>query len=323
MAKKINPDTPWSTVIEEVEFDPVFILGDHRSGTTLLYQLLAKSQCFNFVSFYHILHYREILKHHLHNETQAAKKRLQAKLTRLGLTDRIFDRVRVTPELPEEYGYVLWENAPFWYLPRLNRRNKGNLIRLAKKVQFTSHAKKPLLLKNPWDYPNFAYLKSAFPEAKFVFIHRNPISVINSKIKAMRSALHKKNPYTALLAPGYARLFHHPVQLVLARLIFSDRLKLGLRLLTSYSDLAARYYRKHIQKLSPDDFIAINYERLCQSPAQVIAQVLEFLNLSSKAQVSFDNLINPRPVRLLPEIEQALPEIRQQLRPVLSLHGYD
>lgn len=139
----------------------------------------------------------------------------------------------------------------------------------------------------------------------------------------MRSALRQKNPYTALLAPGYGRLFDHPVQLALARLIFSKRLKLGLRLLTSYSDLAARYYRKNIQKLSVGDYIAINYENLCQSPAQVIAQILDFLQIGTSPRVSFERLINPRPLRLLPETEESLPEIRQQLKPVLSLHGYD
>lgn len=152
------------SLIEDAQFEPIFILGDHRSGTTLLYQLLAKAKSFNFVSFYHIVHFHEILEHHVHNRAQSAKNQLQAKLTRLGLTDRIFDRVKVTPDLPEEYGYLLWENAPFWYLPKLNRRNQANLIRLAQKVQYTSENDKPLLLKNPWDFPNFARLKSAFPK---------------------------------------------------------------------------------------------------------------------------------------------------------------
>ncbi len=318
-----EPDTPWLNLIEDTQFDPIFILGDHRSGTTLLYQLLSRAQCFNYVSFYHIIHFQEILKQYYLNETPLARRRLKTKLSSSDLTDRIFDRVKVTPDLPEEYGYILWEKAPFWYLPRLNPRNQDNLVRLAQKVQYTSESQKPLLLKNPWDYPNFSFLKSAFPQAKFIFIHRNPISVINSKIKAMRSALHRKNPYTALLAPGYSRLFDHPFQLSLARLIFSKRLKLGLRLLTGYSDYAARYYKKQIQKLSTDDFIAINYEKLCQTPARVIGKILDFFQLSSSARISFEHLVNPRPLRLLPEIEESLTEIRQQLQPVLSLHGYD
>lgn len=139
----------------------------------------------------------------------------------------------------------------------------------------------------------------------------------------MRSALYRKNPCTALLAPGYSRLFDHPVQLSIARLIFLKQLKLGLRLLTSYSDFAARYYNKHIQKLSTDDFIAINYEKLFQSPGRVIGKILDFIQLGSPVRVSFEQLVNPRPLRLLAEIEESLPEIRQQLQPVLSLHGYD
>lgn len=129
-----EPDTPWLNMIEDTHFDPIFILGDHRSGTTLLYQLLSRAKCFNYVTFYHIVHFREILKQYFHKQTPLTKHRLKAKSSSSDLTDRIFDRVKVTPSLPEEYSYILWEQAPFWYLPRLNPRNKDNLVKLAQKV---------------------------------------------------------------------------------------------------------------------------------------------------------------------------------------------
>src|SRR3972149_9521711 len=98
-------------LIQDIDFDPIFILGDHRSGTTLLYQLLASTQYFNYANFYHITHYDEILQNHIKGNTASAKEKLNQLLQSLGLHDRIFDGVRVSPDLPEEYGYILWRGG--------------------------------------------------------------------------------------------------------------------------------------------------------------------------------------------------------------------
>jgi hypothetical protein len=47
------PDKPYLNLLEKVDFCPIFIMADHRSGTTLLYQTLVATDCFNFIKSYH------------------------------------------------------------------------------------------------------------------------------------------------------------------------------------------------------------------------------------------------------------------------------
>ena len=42
-------DEKYMELLSKVKFSPIFIMGDHRSGTTLLYKILAATECFNFV----------------------------------------------------------------------------------------------------------------------------------------------------------------------------------------------------------------------------------------------------------------------------------
>lgn len=320
--KLIDKDSSLLPLLEDVDFEPIFILGDHRSGTTILYQLLTSTQFFNYTSFYNITRYEQMLYNRVIGATEDAKEELGQLLISLGVEDRTFDRIKVYPDLPEEYGYILWRNAPFWYLPRLNRRNLPNLINLSKKVQFTQSPARPMLLKGPWDFPNFRFAKGAIPSARFIFIHRQPLRVINSKLKGMRSALAKKNPYTALLAPGYARLFRRPLQLFLARILFSSRFGIGLHLLTQYSLQAIKYFLEYIGSLSYEEHISIRYEDLCHDPEMTINRILKHFGLHVKKNLAYDALIRPRSPNFLPEIKQNYKQIQKRLEPVLSRYGY-
>ena len=99
--------TPYDEVLQDVTFRPLFIIGDHRSGTTLLYQLLAKTECFNVVNTYHVICYDEIVANHALGCEQAAQGALADLLAARGLLNRVIDDVQVSPDLPEEYGFVL------------------------------------------------------------------------------------------------------------------------------------------------------------------------------------------------------------------------
>jgi hypothetical protein len=319
----IDQDRPLLPLLKNIDYEPIFILGDHRSGTTILYQLLTSAGCFNYVSFYNIARYEQVLHNHVIGATEDVKEELERLLISLGVEDRIFDRVKVSPDLPEEYGYILWRNAPFWYLPRLNRRNLPNLIELNKKIQFTQNPERPVLLKGPWDFPNFMFAKRAFPTARFIFIHRHPLRVINSKLKGMRSALAKKNPYTALLAPGYARLFRRPLQLFFARILFSSNFNLGLRLVTQYSLQAIGYFLTHVGSLSREEYISVKYEDLCQDPERTINRILNHFRLHAIMNPAYDELIKPRSPNFLPEIQQKYEQILKRLEPVIYRYGYN
>src|SRR4051812_34666393 len=101
------PDQKHLHLLENVTFRPVFIIGDHRSGTTLLYQMLAATGHFNVVTAYDVIQYDSLLQAHLDGKTDQAKSKLNYEFAAVGLTDRVIDGVRVSADLTEEYGFVI------------------------------------------------------------------------------------------------------------------------------------------------------------------------------------------------------------------------
>ena len=203
---KDNPisDQPYLDLLPKVDFSPIFIMGDHRSGTTLLYKTLVATGCFNFVRAYHIIKYDEILSNHINQTENRAIQELEELFKSLGISDRTIDQVMVTPNLPEEYGFIL--NNVAGNETCITPQNLPIFQQLCRKIQLASDPDKLLLLKNPWDLPQFMYVKSVIPTAKFIFIHRHPIHVINSKLKAARTLLSDWNDYTALIARWYKQI---------------------------------------------------------------------------------------------------------------------
>ena len=262
-----KPDRVYLELLEKVNFNPIFIIAEHRSGTTLLYKTLVATECFNFVKAYHIIRYDEIIFNHINKIENQRSKELGQELKSLGLDNRVIDNVEITPDLPEEYGFVL-DNAG--YESYLNPENLHIFEELCKKIQFISTPEKPLLLKNPWCFPHFMYLKSIFVQAKFIFIHRHPIHVINSKLKAARSILSSRNEYTLLLSRKYKEIFSNPLKTFLFRLFYSSYFDLGLRRVTEEKVRLTNYFLENIGNLRETDYVSVTYEELCNTPQETI-----------------------------------------------------
>ncbi|HAA28241.1 MAG TPA: sulfotransferase [Cyanobacteria bacterium UBA8553] len=321
-SKDINciADESYLNLLPEVNFSPIFIMGDHRSGTTLLYKTLVATEYFNFVRAYHVIKYDEILFNHVNHTENHAHQELKELLKSLGMKDRVIDNVEVTPDLPEEYGFIL-KNAG--YESHLNTDNLALFTQLCRKIQFISNPDKPLLLKNPWCFPHFIYIKNAFPEAKFIFIHRHPIHVINSKLKATRSILTARNAYTSLLSQQYVQIFENPMQRFVYRLFYSTYFDLGLRRVTEQSVQSTTYFLQNVDSLQKTNYVSVKYEDLCKQPEATIHKIMGFLGLEQKSTLAYDTLIEPRPLKLLPEVERKNDEIRHKLQPYFTYHGYE
>lgn len=313
-------DHPYLDSLSKVDFNPIFILGDHRSGTTLLYKILVATRCFNFVKAYHIIKYDEILSNHLNQTESQAIQELEKLFKSLGISDRAIDQVVATPELPEEYGFIL--NNVAGDDSRITPRNLPIFQQLCQKIQLISDAEQALLLKNPWDFANFIYVKNAIPDAKFIFINRHPIHVINSKLNAARTLLSSWNPYTALIAREYTQIFRNPVQRYFYQLLYSNYFDLGLRRVTQQSIESTTYFLENVESLPDKDHLCLRYEDLCQAPEATILKILGFLKLESRADLDYDSLIKVRPLKLLPEVRGKSDEICQKLQPYLTFHGY-
>jgi len=312
-------DNQYIDVIKDVGFTPFFILGDHRSGTTLLYKLLSQTKCFNIVTAYHVIKYQEILANHLEGNTESARGELAASFAELGIKDRVIDGMAVTPDFPEEYGFVIDPGSR----PQLNERTLPKFVELCSKVQFTADAARPLLLKNPWDSLRFPYIKKVFPACRFVFIHRHPAAIINSQMQAIRSLVGSRNGYAALTARWYRDLFDNPIRLAGARLLFSTRAHLLERIVARHIVRLVSTFMENRELLTTRDCLSLRYEDLCEDPDGNIGRALDFLGVQHRSTESYKAYIDRRKSQLLPEANAAFHRIHDRLEPYLTLHGYE
>lgn len=313
-------DKPYLDLCSKIDFNPIFIMGEHRSGTTLLYQTLMATEYFNCVRAYHIIKYDEILSNYINQTENKVRLELQELFKSLGISDRMIDSVVATPDLPEEYGFI-FRNAG--YKPYLNPENLSLFIELCRKIQFISNPNKPILLKNPWCFSHFKFVKDTFPKAKFIFIHRHPIHVINSKLKAVRLLFSTKSAYTTLIDQDYSKIWNNPLKKLRYQFLYSNYFDIGLRLVTKSSVESTTYFLENINSLPKRDYIFLGYEELCQFPESSIIKILNFVGLQAKPVLEYDKLIKKRPIQLLPEVSRKYREICQKLEPYFNYHIYD
>ena len=319
-AERTERDREHIGMLDGVDFDPIFIMGDHRTGTTVLYEVLGATQCFNVVTAHHIIDFGELLHQYVNKTTDDRKAQLSALFKDKGLRDRGLDGVQATPDTPEEYGFILRNER---YRPKLKPGNLASLIELCKKVQLTSDPSRPVLLKNPWDFLNFKFVREAFPDSKFIFIHRNPINTINSQLRSTRSLMSTKNEYVAQVAGWYRELFRRPLRLRMARSLFSPHFNLGLRIVTRHVNLATKYFLDHVSSLPQSSYVSVRYEDLCEEPRQTINTILDGLGLKGEASVEYGAMINVRSGSLLDEVERSRESIFRKMRGYFEYFGYE
>ena len=345
MPEFLNLDKPYLHLLQAVKFRPIFILGLARSGTTLLYKLLTQSQSFNYIQAYHIVKYDEILFNYFEQQEVQARADLNNQYKALGVKNRIFDHVPVDSTFPGEYRVILqnkgtllnWRRDFWTYFKQVLKGDRVSelffealklspesmtlMVESCRKVQLISDPNKPLLLKNPLDFNNFIYLKNIFPTAKFIFIYRDPIDILNSQIKALMSVLGSQNSYLNVQSKLYQGLTRNPfIFPVLKAAISSGQMtEILLGILQKNLIQAVDFFNTNIGFLAHDDHIIVTYERLCTHPNQIITQIFDFLQTSPTLTLDYKKAIAPRPRKLLSELENNYPKIRQQLQSYRSL----
>ena len=241
--------------LEDVPIRPIFIMGNARAGTTILYQVLTKTGSFNYVSAYHLIRYHEILDNELRGTTEEAKRELSELFQSLGVSEARFDGVGVDPDFPEEYGFHLGQ-----FRFQLTRKTLPMFLELCRKVQLVSGNDKPILLKNPWDYRRFLFIKEVLPQSKFVFIHREPVDVTSSLLRAMRTLLKERNEYHALMAGSYRRMMESGWKRRLLGRVFGSTL--GAKIVARQFATTAHYFVENVSKL-PSSATSRSATRIC------------------------------------------------------------
>jgi hypothetical protein len=179
----------------EINEDPVFIIGFWRSGTTYLHNLLCQDPNHAYVSTY-----QSIFPHHCLINSVWVKK-----LAEIIAPDKMpVDNVKLDMNFPQEEEMALGNMQKlsfynFFYFPHhfesyrkeallfegiqnksIEKWGKEYLITVKKAIIQTGG--KRFVSKNPPNTFRIPQLLKMFPDAKFVYIYRNPYHVLSSFI---------------------------------------------------------------------------------------------------------------------------------------------
>src|SRR5262245_28378990 len=98
-------DEPYLKQLDALPSELVFIMGCHRSGTSMLYHLLAYTGQLDYVSAYDIIKYDELLHNRITGREAQVKADLQSVLKQEAT--RGLDDLPVGTDLPEEYRFLM------------------------------------------------------------------------------------------------------------------------------------------------------------------------------------------------------------------------
>ncbi|MBN1266441.1 MAG: sulfotransferase [Anaerolineales bacterium] len=251
---------------------PIFIIGNFRSGTTFLHRLLVKDRNATSLTSWEIyvapsivgrklLHWGMRLNYAIGNPAQLLLNTFDqimaeySSMHKIGLNE------------PEEDGLVMfhiWSSydlLAFFPFPDLIRkyfyyddqipaavRERDMLYyhEVLKKHIFSHHGKR-YISKNPSYSPKVRTLHKEFPDAKFINLVRNPLQVIPSSISLLSNHLHTYGePET-----DYA---------------LQDTV-------IEYSKHWYLYPHRYLKRLPPDQYIRIRYTDLVADPKGTVERI--------------------------------------------------
>ena len=180
---------------QEIQQDPLFVVGHWRSGTTHLQNLLSKDPQFANVTLAHAA-----LPHEAPLLTGKRKEWIARSLP----TSRLMDNLPVGIDVPweEELGMAACSLFSYYHISSFGQKmnqvfedtvlledasekDKANwwkayshFLRMVQRTQPNQR----LLLKNPANTARIRLLLNNFPRARFLHIHRNPYDVFSSTV---------------------------------------------------------------------------------------------------------------------------------------------
>lgn len=171
---------------------PLFIIGHWRSGTTLLHNVLCKDSSFGYFTTYHSLFPNNL-----------ASKWIFKTFMRMNMPDkRPSDNVKLHIDFPQEDEFSFSNVQPnayynFFYFPKdyvsfyekamyhtgLSQGDRHKWYaaydQLLKKAQINTNGER-LIVKNPANTARIDKLLNLYPNARFLYIYRDPKTVFYS-----------------------------------------------------------------------------------------------------------------------------------------------
>ena len=257
--------------IEKVEIkqDPVFILGHFRSGTTYLQKLLLADNNFGYLSNYDFLFPNLSLL-----TGRKTRRILQAVVKVLNIKNFHFNNYNLQLDDPNEedlllastlsrctstWGFLFPKNWRNWLIPGFFENNFTNdwsyrYQKLIKSLTYKAKGKR-LLLKNPPNTGRVGILLKLFPDAKFIYIGRNPYHLYYSL----------KNLWKNVICKYYA--LQKVDDEIIDKIIFEHFIAIKDK------------YENEKYLIPKGNLIEISFEELESSPFEVIKRIYLKLNI--------------------------------------------
>lgn len=305
----------------QITKDPIFILGAYRSGTTHLHNLMAQNK---------ELTYPDSVTTTLARSYRSLSWLIRPLGAKAKPRVRPIDHIPLDMDSPQEQQFAMLGlmsplSTEFLMFPRAypelkqlgfiaecpeayQKEWKTKLMGYLKKLSYTSGGKQ-LVLKNPHDTANIPTLLELFPNAKFIFIHRDPWKIYASMVNTFRAVAYhiqwENNDYFQL-----TELF-------------------GEIAMDVYKDLLRRYL-DHRDLIPKGNLVEVGYSDLVADRVGHILDIHERLGIESPASLREDleryleekSQSNYKRNEFDPLTEEKKNEIRQAWGFVFDAFGY-
>lgn len=274
------------------EKSPVFIIGHWRSGTTFTHYLLSQDPGFFYQSKYENFFsdnfltteefFKPVLSKVMDFFTPVKEWRSNISKTMNLDTPSESDTALIAEisEFTYHWAHLFPKSAKMYFDKYLFLEDltdeelwqwQNTMQNVLNKVYLKNNTGR-LLIKNPGDTARIKYLLNIYPNAQFIFLHRNPYEVFYSNLK----------------------LWSHVLDTVALQSI-SEEEKKDL-VLHVYKKLHRKYFEQR-ELLKPNQLAEVSYEEITSSPLSVLREVYGQLELDGldDAYEYFKNYIDNRP----------------------------
>lgn len=260
---------------------PVFLLGHWRSGTTYFHYLLSQDPQFACLTLRHASTYSYCL---LMDKLGWLKRIFNAQVP----SRRPMDEVALSPDVAFEEEYALLYTQGSCYLawlfpaafadffrnflffsnesPAASRWKRG-YAKVIEKLNFV-YGQKRLLLKNPVNTARVKLLLQLYPDARFIYIRRNPLDVFHSTCR-----LHRKMCQDSAIQTLTEKENQQAV-------------------LDIYPQLLERYLQER-ELIPPGNLFEVRYEDLINAPMDCLERLYRKLELDGfeQARANFERFV--------------------------------